>query len=134
MPIERKRPANVAEYIAAFPRPVQAVLKRVRGVIRKAIPDADEVISYGIPAYKLRGRIVVYFAGWKEHYSLYPVGDRLIAAVKTDAASYELSHKGTIRFPLTEPVPAPLIEAIARFRAKEVGARAMAKPVKAKKR
>jgi uncharacterized protein YdhG (YjbR/CyaY superfamily) len=114
---------DVDKYIAGFPRPVQTVLNQVRSIIRTAVPGADEAISYGIPAVNVNGRYVVYFAGWKQHYSLYPVNDRLVAAFKDDLAPYELSGKGTIRFPLGEPVPEKLIAAIAKFRAKEVAER-----------
>jgi uncharacterized protein YdhG (YjbR/CyaY superfamily) len=110
---------SVDEYIISQPEAVRGVLKRVRSIIRKAVPGADEVISYQIPAYKLHGRPVLYFAGWKEHFSLYPSTDRLVAAFKDDLGTYEIS-KGTIRFPLSEPVPVKLIEGIAKFRAKEV--------------
>jgi uncharacterized protein YdhG (YjbR/CyaY superfamily) len=64
--------------------------------------------------------VVIYFAGWKQHYSLYPANRRLVAAFKKELAPYEVNDKGTIRFPLDEPVPVKLIEAIAKFRAKEV--------------
>ena len=63
---------SVDEYIATHPEDVQAILQRVRSTIRKAVPGAEEVISYQIPTYKLHGGYVVYFAGWKQHYSLYP--------------------------------------------------------------
>ena len=63
---------SVDDYIASQPEATQTVLKRVRSIIRKALPAAEEVISYQIPAYKSRGQAVVYFAGWKQHYSLYP--------------------------------------------------------------
>jgi uncharacterized protein YdhG (YjbR/CyaY superfamily) len=76
---------------------------------------------------------VVYFAGWKQHYSLYPAGARLVAAFKDDLAPYEVS-KGTIRFPLSQPVPAKLIERIAKFLAKEAAERARAKWAGPKKR
>jgi uncharacterized protein YdhG (YjbR/CyaY superfamily) len=109
---------TVNEYIAAQPKAAQVLLNRVRSAIRKALPRAEEVISYKIPAYKLHGGIVLYFAGWTRHYSLYPADDRLVRAFKNQLASYKLS-KGTIRFPLSEPVPAKLIEQIAKFRAKE---------------
>ena len=92
----------------------------MRSAIRKAMPSAEERISYQIPAYKLNGRAVIYFAGWKAHYSLYPATRRLVAAFKDELAPYEVNDKGTMRFPLSEPVPAKLIEAIATFRAKEV--------------
>jgi uncharacterized protein YdhG (YjbR/CyaY superfamily) len=109
---------SVDDYIAAQPPPVQPVLLRIRGILRKALPGADEVISYGIPAYKKDGRTVIFFAGWKEHFSLYPAGDRLVKAFKKELDGYTIT-KGTIRFPLAEPVPAKLIEGIAKFRAKE---------------
>jgi len=107
------------EYLASQPKPAQAALKRVRSVIRKAMPDAEEVISYGIPAFKLDGRVVLYVAGWKEHYSLYPSTRALELTFKEELEPYELSNKGTIRFPLSEPVPVKLIERIVKFRVKE---------------
>jgi uncharacterized protein YdhG (YjbR/CyaY superfamily) len=109
---------NVDDYISAQPETAQVVLQLVRSTLRKALPAAEEVISYKIPAYRLRGRIVLYFAGWKRHYSLYPAGERMVAAFEDQLASYKVS-KGTIRFPLSEPVPVKLIERIAKFRAKE---------------
>jgi uncharacterized protein YdhG (YjbR/CyaY superfamily) len=109
---------TVDDYIAAQPEPVREILQRVRAAIRKAVPDAEESITYRIPTYKVDGRRVLYFAGWKKHYSLYPATDRLVAAFKEELAPYEIS-KGTIRCPLTQPVPAKLIERIAKFRAKE---------------
>ena len=117
---------SVDDYIATQPETVQAILERVRGAIRKAIPRAEEIISYQIPAYKLDGGAAIYFAGWKEHYSLYPASDRLVKAFKSDLAPYKIS-KGTIRFPLDEPVPVKLIADIAKFRAQETLERANAK-------
>lgn len=114
--------ANVDEYISEQPEAAQVVLQLVRSTLRKALPEAEEVISYKIPANKLHGGIALYFAGWKQHYSLYPAGERLVAALKDQLASYKVS-KGTIRFPLSEPVPVRLIERIARFRAKEAAQR-----------
>jgi uncharacterized protein YdhG (YjbR/CyaY superfamily) len=109
---------SVDEYIATFPEGVQAILWRVRSTIRKALPGAEEAISYQIPTYRMHGAYVVYFAGWKQHYSLYPATDGVVEAFKDDLAPYTI-NKGTIRFPLFEPVPVKLIERIARFRAKE---------------
>jgi uncharacterized protein YdhG (YjbR/CyaY superfamily) len=111
---------SVAGYIASHPPAVRRILKRVRSAIRGAVPPAEETISYQIPAYKLKGRAVIYFAGWKRHYSLYPATRHLVAAFKDELAPYEVNDKGTIRFPLSDPVPVKLIEAIAKFRAKEV--------------
>ena len=117
---------SVDEYIASQPEATRGVLERVRRTIRKALPGAEEVISYQIPAYKLNGRTVIYFAGWRQHYSVYPSTDRLVARFKNDLARYEVS-KGTIRFPLSEAVPVKLLEAVARFRGKEVAEREKAK-------
>ena len=112
---------TVSEYIAAQPKAAQAALRRVRRAIQKALPRAQERISYNIPAYQLDGRMVLYFAGWKRHYSLYR-GKTLVAAFKDELAFSKVS-KGAICFPLGEPVPAQLIERIAKFRAKELATR-----------
>ncbi len=125
---------SVDEYIASQPEAVQGVLERVRSTIRKAVPGAEEVISYQIPAYKLQGGFVLYFAGWKKHYSLYPVTGRVVAAFKDQLAPYEVNNKGTVRFLLSKPVPLKLIERIAKFRAKEAGGREKAKKAAPKKR
>jgi uncharacterized protein YdhG (YjbR/CyaY superfamily) len=124
---------SVDEYIATQPKNMQAILQRVRSTIRKAVPGAEEVISYQIPAYKLHGGPVIYFAGWKQHYSLYPATEDLVEALMDDLEPYKVS-KGTIRFPLSQPVPVKLIERIARFRAKEADERARAKVAASKKR
>jgi uncharacterized protein YdhG (YjbR/CyaY superfamily) len=113
---------SVSEYIGLQPKGAQAALKRVRTAIRKAVPSAEELLSYNIPTYKLHGDAVLYFGGWKHHYSLYPATSRVVAAFKSDLAGYEV-RKGTIRFPLSEPVPAGLIARIAKLRAKEVAQR-----------
>jgi uncharacterized protein YdhG (YjbR/CyaY superfamily) len=117
---------SVDEYLAGQPETVQRVLKRVRSTIRKALPKAEEAISYQIPAYKLEGSPVLFFAGWKKHYSLYPATGQVVAALKDELAPYEIS-KGTIRFPLSEPVPVKLIKRIAKLRAKEGSDRKKAK-------
>jgi uncharacterized protein YdhG (YjbR/CyaY superfamily) len=124
---------SVDDYIATQPEDVQAILQRVRTTIRKALPGAEEVISYQTPAYKLPGGAVLYFAGWKRHYSLYPATDQLVEEFKDDLAPYEV-NKGTIRFPLSQDVPVKLIERIAKFRAKETVERDRAKLAAQKKR
>jgi uncharacterized protein YdhG (YjbR/CyaY superfamily) len=124
---------SVDDYIGSQPKSAQNVLETVRNVIRKAVPGAEEVISYKIPAYKLHGDPVIYFAGWKEHFSLYPVSDQVVAELKNDLAKYKV-NKATMRFPLSEPVPVKLIERIAKFRAKEIGAREKTKPISRKGR
>jgi len=125
---------SVTEYIASQPKAAQGTLRKVRTTIRKALPGVEEAISYGIPTFKLQGRGVLAMAGWKQHYSLYPSGARLIAAFKDALAPYEYNDKGTIRFPLAEPVPVKLIAAIAKFRAKEVRAKEKEKATAAKRR
>ncbi len=112
---------TIDEYVASKPENVQAALQRVRGAIRKAVPGAQEVISYSIPAFKLPEGPVLWFVGWKQHYSLYPANGRVVEAFRDELAAYTV-QKGTIRFPLSEPVPVKLIGRIAKFRAKEVAA------------
>jgi uncharacterized protein YdhG (YjbR/CyaY superfamily) len=124
---------SVSEYIAAQPKAAQAALRRVREAIRKAVPSAEESISYQIPAYRLAGEVMIYFAGWKAHYSLYPTTAPLVEAFGDALSGYEMS-KGTIRFPLDEPVPVRLIARIARFRAHEASARAEAKRARTRRR
>lgn len=114
---------SVDEYLAAQPEETRKVLARVRAAIRKALPRAEETISYNIPAYRIEKKVAIYFAGWKRHYSLYPFGDELLAKFRDELAGCELD-KGTIRFPLSEPVPAGLIGRIAKFRAAQAAARA----------
>lgn len=124
---------SVDEYIRSHPKDVQAILRRVRSTIRKAVPGAQEGISYQIAAYKLHGEAVIYFAGFKAHYSLYPATGGLVQAMKGALAGRVVS-KGTIRFSLSEPVPVGLIARIAKFRAREAATRAKAKLAKGKKR
>jgi uncharacterized protein YdhG (YjbR/CyaY superfamily) len=123
---------SVDEYIASRPADVQLVLQRVRDTMRKAMPGAEEVISYQIPAFRLHGRVVLYFAGWKQHCSIYPVTDPLVTAFGAELEPYRAS-KGTLRFPLDQPMPVKLIERIAKFSAKEAAERAKARAA-AKKR
>ncbi len=120
---------SVDEYIKAQPLELQPVLRRVRSIIRRAVPEATEAISYQIPAYKLAGRALIYFAAWKQHYSIYPATDPLMAAFKGELTPYRVS-KGTLRFPLSQPVPVKLIERIARFRAEETLRSATAKTIR----
>jgi uncharacterized protein YdhG (YjbR/CyaY superfamily) len=111
--------SSVDDYIASQPEVVRALLGPVRSAIRKAVPRAEESISYNIPTYKLDGRAMLYFAAWKKHFSIYPASTRMVDEFKTELAPYEV-EKGTIRFPLTEPAPVKLIARIAKFRAREL--------------
>lgn len=121
---------SVDDYLATIPEPTRAVLEQVRATIRKALPKADEVISYQIPAYKVDGVAVVYFAGWKEHFSIYPVGEGLAEKIP-EAAGFPVS-KGTIKFSLKEKVPTALIVKIIKLRAKAAAEEAAARKSRTK--
>jgi uncharacterized protein YdhG (YjbR/CyaY superfamily) len=120
---------DIAGYIAAQPAPVRPVLEQLRRVIGKAIPAATEAISYGMPAFKLDGRVVVYFAAWKQHTALYPGSAQTFALFKDEVAGYATS-KGTLQFPFGEPLPVKLITTIAKHRAKEVAEINRARPAR----
>ncbi len=122
---------SIDAYIAAQPEAVQPVLERLRAIICKALPDAEEAISYGIPAFKLAGRPVIYFAGWKAHVSLYPAVGRVATELADEIAPYKVS-KGTLRFDLGKPIPARLVTRIVKIRAEET--LAAAANAKAKRR
>jgi uncharacterized protein YdhG (YjbR/CyaY superfamily) len=129
--------ASVDDYLAAQPDEARDVLERVRASIRRAIPNAEETISYQIPTYKVNGVATLYFAGWKEHISVYPATATLLAELGEELAAYKIA-KGTIRFELSEPVPLRLIARIAKHRANEVLAKTQAraaakKPARPKK-
>ena len=112
-------PATIDEYIRPFPGDVQGVLQEVRRRIRKAVPTAGETISYGIPTFTLGGKYLVYFAGWKHHISVYPVpaGD---ATFEREIGPYR-AGKGTLKFPLAEPIPYDMIERVAALLAQGRG-------------
>ena len=103
--------ATVEEYIGSFPGDVQDILREVRSTIQGAVPEAGERISYGIAAFTLGGRDLVYFAGWKKHISVYPVPTE-DADLTRELAPY-LAARGTLKFPLGKPVPYPLIGRVA---------------------
>lgn len=113
---------TIDDYIGSFPGDVRPTLEAVRHAIRNAAPHAQEGISYGIPAFALDGRFVVWFAGWKRHISLYPIpsGDPALTA---ELAPY-VAAKGTLRFPLAEPIPLDLVGRIATELARNHVARA----------
>ena len=113
---------SVDEYIAAQPEAVRAALSRVRSAIRKAVPRAEETISYKIPAYRLDGERLIYFAAWKKYYSLYPATKRLIDSFKVELAAHEVV-KSTVRISYGVPVPVGLIAKLTKFRTKEVAGR-----------
>lgn len=116
--------ANIDEYIAGFPKETQQLLETVRTTIKKAAPEAEEAISYAIPTFKLHGNLV-HFAAFKNHIGFYPA-PRGIEAFKKELAVYE-GGKGTVQFPIDQPLPLGLISKIVKFRAKENIALAKAK-------
>jgi uncharacterized protein YdhG (YjbR/CyaY superfamily) len=107
---------NIDEYIAGFPKDIQKKLQEVRSTIRKAAPKAEEAIKYAIPTFTQNGNLV-HFAAYKSHIGFYPA-PRGIEAFKDEVAGYE-GGKGTLKFPLDEPLPLGLISKIVQFRVKE---------------
>lgn len=117
-------PATVDDYISGFPPEVQAILQRIREVVRAAAPGAEESISYRIPAFRQDG-VLLYFAAFRSHIGLYPPvhgDDRLEKALARYAG-----EKGNLRFPLDEPIPYGLVRRIAKLRVKQNGERAAAR-------
>jgi len=107
---------TVDEYIASFPKNAQSILEELRQAIRESAPEAEEAISYQMPAFKLNG-ILVWFAAFKNHIGFYPKTSA-IEAFKEELSDYEAS-KGTIRFPLDKPIPYDLVKKIVKYRVKE---------------
>lgn len=119
-----QKPKDIDGYISQFPADTQAVLQKVRETIRHAAPDAKEVISYQMPAFKQHG-ILIYFAAWTKHIGLYPPisGDK---ALEKAVARYA-GPKGNLQFPLDEPMPIALIERIVKLRVKQDSEKAAAR-------
>lgn len=107
---------SIDEYIATFPRNAQSILEEIRQAIREAAPQAEEAISYQMPVFNLNG-VLVWFAAFKNHIGFYPKASA-IEAFKEKLSAYEIS-KGTIRFPINEPILFDLIKEMVRFRATE---------------
>ena len=116
MKATESKPETVEAYIAAFPEHTRKLLLQMRSIIQKAAPKTEEVISYGMPAYKLH-TVLVYFAGYKNHIGFYPTGSG-IREFKDQFAGYK-SSKGAVQFPLDKPLPVKLIKDITLFRANE---------------
>ena len=108
---------TIDEYISTFPENVQRILQEIRRSIQEVVPDAEEVISYQIPAFRKYG-MLVYFAGWKNHVSMYPVKPEMEEAIP-ELADYKTSGKGTVQFSLKKPVPVELVKKIVAYRLAE---------------
>lgn len=110
-------PETVDEYIAGFPAGIQQLLEQVRATIKKAAPEAEETISYAMPAFRYQGKGLVYFSAFKEHIGFYPIPSGM-KAFKKELSSYK-TGKGSVQFPLDKPMPLKLITDIVKFRVKE---------------
>jgi uncharacterized protein YdhG (YjbR/CyaY superfamily) len=108
------KPANFEMYLSAFPLETQVLLEELRVTIKKAAPEAEEIISYRMPAFKLNKRILVYFAGHKNHIGFYP-GASGIEAFKNEISAYKWA-KGTVQFSLDQPLPLELITNMVKFK------------------
>lgn len=110
------KPTDIDSYIEEFPENFQEAMQKLRSVIRKAAPEAEEKIAYGIPTFTLKGNLV-HFGGFKNHIGFYP-GATGIDIFKDELSGYEGS-KGTVRFPINKPIPFDLITRIVAFRVKQ---------------
>ena len=108
----------IDKFIADYPRGTQALLRQLRSTIKKAVPNAEEVISYGIPTFDLHGQHLVHFSAFKNHIGFYPTPSG-IEEFKKELSEYK-SAKGSVQFPIDKPLPFGLITKIVRFRVKEI--------------
>jgi uncharacterized protein YdhG (YjbR/CyaY superfamily) len=119
-PVQTER--QIRAYLAAQPPRTRAVLRQMRDVIKSVAPDAIDSFSYRIPGVKLDGKVLVWYAGFTHHTSLYPIGDAIRARYSSELEGYETS-KGTVRFPLDKPLPLMLVKRLVKARVEETRAK-----------
>ncbi len=116
-------PSTVEEYFAALPDDRRGAMDELRAAIRAAVPEAIETISYQMPTFKTHGQFLVSYAAFKNHYSLFPASEAVVAACGEELTPY-LAGKGTIQFPAAKPIPITLVTKIIKVRFAENAARA----------
>ncbi len=117
MNTSKKLTNTIDGYIKSFPANIQTILEKVRTTMKAEIPEGEEKISYGIPTFQLKGRSLIFFAGYKKHISIYPTNETLEQAIP-EVVNYKTST-GTLQFKLDKPIPFDLIRKVTQFKLKE---------------
>jgi uncharacterized protein YdhG (YjbR/CyaY superfamily) len=118
MPSTKRKPSTIDEYLESVTADQRAALEKLRGTIRAVAPKAEECISYGIPAFRLNGRSLVFFGAWANHCSFYPGSSRTMKKFRGDLKGFQIT-KGTIRFSRDNPIPIPLVKKLVKVRMAE---------------
>jgi uncharacterized protein YdhG (YjbR/CyaY superfamily) len=118
-------PKDVHSYLAKVPEPARSTLEKVRKAIRAAVPEAEEAISYQMPAFRYKGRFLVSYAAYKDHCSFFPMSGDVFSKHKDElkAAEAYMTGKGTLQFPLDKPLPSAIVKKIVKIRIKEMDSR-----------
>jgi uncharacterized protein YdhG (YjbR/CyaY superfamily) len=112
-------PRGIDEYLAGLDEPKRATLEKLRQAIHAEIPDAEECISYGMPAFRLQGKVIAGFAAFKNHLAYLPHSGSTFAALTDDLAGYQ-STPGSLHFPIDKPLPRALVKKLIATRLKEI--------------